>query len=445
MDLLFLTAYVAFPVLLVLLMRLFGLPLGRFSILGLLLITIFIFDYFGTLPLYFAWIEYRYLTGVQDKYLIFIILCLTSWTMLGLVFGFVGAGSVFGRLSDGFYRQPIRPLHEAEGKASLFLLLVCVVALGLYLYHVPKTAIWAALTQGLPAAKLARSAMTNDFPGKYHWYKVMMSDMMMVILFTLYAHWQLKRSRSAFNWFCITLGVSAFVAIMATEKAPIVFLLIGLFLTNVIVRHQGKYPIGRGLVFGIFSLAVLIMFYLKFMGSGNAEAAFAAVLSRAFTGQISPAYYYLEYFPAHHDFLWGASFPNLHGLLPHTPYNLPVEIMNWKFPDVEQSGVVGSAPTIFWGEMYANFGYLGAIIAPFFVGIGLYIVSALLERFENTPLKVGLVVWIALHYKDLAITGLSNFTEDFYLVVVVMLWLLAVLAANMGKLRLYRPHLKDDL
>ena len=433
-----------FPVLLAQLMRLFGLPLGKFSILGLLLIAILIFDYIGTLPLYFYWVEYRYLTGVQDKYLIFIILCLTSWTMLGLVLGFVGAGSVFGRLSNGFYKQPIRPLHESERKASLFLLILCAVALGLYLYHVPKTAIWAALTQGMPAAKLARSAMTNDFPGKYHWYKVMMSDMMTVLLFGLYAHWQLKKTASSFSWFCIALGLSVFVAIMATEKAPIVFLMIGLFLTNVIVRHDGKYPMGRGLAFAVFALGVLVMFYLKFMGSGNAEAAFLAVLSRAFTGQISPAYYYLEYFPSHHDFLLGTSFPNLHGLLPYTPYNLPVEIMNWKFPDVEQSGIVGSAPTIFWGEMYANFGYFGAVIAPVLVGIGLYIISAFLERFENTPLKVGLVVWVALHYKDLAITGLSSFTEDFYLAVVVLLWLIVVLVANMGKLRLYQPRLGSD-
>lgn len=445
MDLLFVITYVTFPALLVLLMRLFGLPLGRFSILGLLLITILIFDYFGTLPLYFHWVEYRYLTGVQDKYLIFVILCLTSWSMLGMVLGFVGAGSVFGRLSDGFYSQSLRPLHGAERKISLFLLILCAMTLGLYLYHIPKTAIWAAMTQGMSAAQLARSSMTNDFPGKYHWYKVMMSDMLTVMLFTLCAHWLLKKSGSAFIWFCSALALSVFVAVMATEKAPIVFLLIGLFLTNVIVRHQGRYPMGRGMVFAGFSLAVLIVFYLKFMGSGNAEAAFEAVLSRAFTGQISPAYYYLEYFPTYHDFLRGTSFPNLHGLLPHTPYNLPVEIMNWKFPNVEESGVVGSAPTIFWGEMYANFGYLGAIIAPIFVGIGLYIVCALLERFENTPLKVGLVVWIALHYKDLAITGLSNFTEDFYLVVVVMLWLIAVLVANGGKLRMYRPRLNGDV
>ena len=111
------------------------------------------------------------------------------------------------------------------------------------------------------------------------------------------------------------------------------------------------------------------------MASKNPINAIASVFSRTFTGQIQPAYHYLEFFPMHHDFLWGRSFPNPRGILPFEPYRLTVEIMNWRFPDLVKRGVVGSMPTTFWGELYANFGTLGVITIPFFVGIVIYLLA----------------------------------------------------------------------
>jgi F0F1-type ATP synthase membrane subunit a len=76
-------------------------------------------------------------------------------------------------------------------------------------------------------------------------------------------------------------------------------------------------------------------------------------------------------------------------------------------------------PTVFWGEMYANFGLPGVLIAPFFVGIALYGVDHVVNKAENTPLKIGLVVWLIIHYQNLSATGLSGFIFDFYLIAVL--------------------------
>jgi len=171
------------------------------------------------------------------------------------------------------------------------------------------------------------------------------------------------------------------------------------------------------------------------MGSHSPVAALMSVFSRTFTGGVQPAYHYLEFFPQHHAYLMGKSFPNPMGLLPFEPYRLTVEVMNWRFPGLESAGVVGSMPTVFWGELYANFGVTGVVVFPFFVGIGLFVIAYLSDRLENTPLKVGLLVWLVLHYKDLAVTGLSGFMFDFYLFGVVGVVLVVMFLSNNLKIK----------
>lgn len=411
--------------------------LSRFSILSVVVIFIFVFDYIGTLPLYFSWDAYRVATGVTDKMRILTIFAITSWALFSMVLGYAVTATILGTSSKN---SVTRPLITTERWVVILLFVLCLMVLGVYLLQISRIALVAAVTDGKAAAEVARSNMTNNFPGKYHWYKLIMVDLLNVLAFTSYANYLANKRLLSLCLFIPVVAVAVFVSVMATEKAPFVFLVIGLFFTNVQLRSDGRYPIGRSLVMGSIAFLALIVFYLVFMGSRGFDSAVWSVFSRAFTGQISPAYYYLQYFPRYHSFLMGSSFPDLGGILTYKPYNLPVEIMSWKFPELAQQGIVGSAPTIFWGEMYANFGYFGALISPIFVGVGLCVVTAVMNKLENTPLRVGMMAWLALHYKNLAITGLSAFTNDFYLILIAMIWIMAIFAANRGILRYYRPR-----
>jgi hypothetical protein len=112
--------------------------------------------------------------------------------------------------------------------------------------------------------------------------------------------------------------------------------------------------------------------------------------------------------------------------------------MNFKHPELATQAIVGSMPTIFWGEMYANFGLIGVLVMPFIVGVALYAISYVLGLMENTPIKVGLLVWAMLHYKNLAATGLSGFMVDIYLVGILGVVFLVVMLANRGKIKYIR-------
>jgi hypothetical protein len=159
------------------------------------------------------------------------------------------------------------------------------------------------------------------------------------------------------------------------------------------------------------------------MGSTDFLVALSSVLSRAFSGSIAPAYFYLEYVPAHHGYFWGSTISNIGGIFPYEPVRYTVEIMNWRFPELAREGIVGSMPTVFWGEAYLNFGVVAIPVIGFMMGIMVAVVSYLVSKIELTPLSLALTVWIIIDLKSIAFSGFSEFLPDFYMAGVCLAYL----------------------
>lgn len=229
--------------------------------------------------------------------------------------------------------------------------------------------------------------------------------------------------------FIVSFSLSSFISIMATEKAPFFWLLVSLFLVFIIVKYNSKMTIKKFIIFSIllFIGMVVIYYYMYWESDKDILHAINTVTSRIFAASIQPAYHYLEFFPIQKDFLYGRSFPNPKGIFPFETFNLTQEIMNFAQPEHLTSGIVGTMPTIFWAEAYANFGLIGVFIVPFIVGVIIWIISYYINKIENTPVKVALYVWLILHFKNLSITGFSDFIIDFYLIFTVGVFIIFML------------------
>ena len=125
-------------------------------------------------------------------------------------------------------------------------------------------------------------------------------------------------------------------------------------------------------------------------------------------------YHYLVVFPDQVDYLLGNSFPNPGGIFPWEPYRLTVEVMNIVYPELEAKGVVGSMPTFFWGEMYANFGSLGILVPPFFIGYVVYMINILIFCLPMSPVVLAIFLSVTMYIKNLSGTGLSAYLIDLY-------------------------------
>ena len=388
------------------------------------------FAYAGIFPLYFGWDEYRYYMGVQNKEVILKMFACSSWTIVTMVLGFNFCRHI---LNFRFYlvSTGLRSFTCREKIITFTLFSVCLIVLAVYLSKLPSIALFVVMNKlGTDEIGAARSLMGNDFAGKLHWYNLFMRDALNVVTFAFFANWLVKKGKINFIFFLLSALAASFSAIMATEKGPFAWFLIGLFLVHVFVVSRGVYPIKSIVKLAFCLLSFLVVFYLNFMGSTEIGSALLSVLSRAITGGIDPAYFYLEHFPKSEDFLLGQSLPNPGGLLPFTPYPLTKEASLWMIPDNALKGIVGSAPTVFWAELYANWGMYGVLLIPFIIGIGLYSISAFVNKLECNPLKVGLMVWLALHLKNLSESGISEFLVDTSLTVILALVLLMTFLAN---------------
>jgi oligosaccharide repeat unit polymerase len=441
LDILFVVLFLLFPFMVFKYMDSIGHNIFTISIPVFLIISMFVYAYFGALPLYFGWDEYRYSMGVQDKTLVFQVLLYSMISIVGLLAGFTYAKYVLRMNAfQGFYC--IRQISRKELLILVGLIAFCFFVLFVYLSKITTVALFVTLSDG-PSddSRLARSLMGNDFSGKYHWYKVIMHHLFNLVTFALFSAFLLTKRKVVFFFFFVAFLGNSFAAVMATEKGPFAKILIGLLLVYGITLLKGKIPIKATIILLIILFSSLIVFYIYFMGSSDVFSALSSIFSRALAGSIQPAYHYLEFFPHNQEFLMGRSFPNPGGIMQFEPYRMTVEVKNWVDPN--DHGIVGSMPTVFWGEAYANFGVFGVFIVPFIVGTALYALYYLVDKLENTPLKIGFFVWLMQHYQTLSTTGFSGFFIDFYLFIIIFIVFMSIAFANRFKIKFYTGRMRQ--
>ncbi|MCT7506074.1 oligosaccharide repeat unit polymerase [Aliarcobacter cryaerophilus] len=436
LDIFFVVLFFIFPFIVFKYMDTIGHNIFTISVPVFLIISMFVYAYSGLLPLYFGWDEYRYNMGVQDRALIFQVLIFSIISIVGLLAGFTYAKVVL-KMNNFQKFDYIRQISRKELFVLVGLIGFCFFVLFVYLSKVPSIALFVALSEGASSdSHLARSLMGNDFDGKYHWYSLIMHDLFNIVTFTLFSAFLLKKKKIIFLLFLLAFLGSSFAAVMATEKGPFAQILIGLLLVYGISLLKGKIPVKATIILLTILFSSLIVFYIFFMGSKDVFSAFGSIFSRALAGSIQPAYHYLEFFPTHQDFLMGRSFPNPGGILPIEPYRMTVEVMNWVNPN--DKGIVGSMPTVFWAEAYANFGVLGVVFVPFVIGVVVYTVYYFVDKIENTPIKIGFFVWLMQHFKSLSTTGFSGYIIDFYFIMLTFILILSIAFANKFRIKYYK-------
>jgi hypothetical protein len=441
LDTLFILLFFAFPAAMFMLMRAAGMPVLQLSLPPFVILACFAFAYTGLLPLYLGWDEYRALSGVNNRELLILVFLGSSWTIFSLALG-----AILGRDILGSPRalRPGLTLTSSQQYRIVLLLVGVALVLADYLARVPKIAILLAIGGSITEAEGVRSMMGNDFGWGYHWYSLAMHHIANLVTFITFANSLLRKSMASLALFMCAFGLSGFAAVMAIEKGPLVWIMVGLLLVWLLVRNGGSITMRRILPFMLSLLLVMALIYMAFEGSASLIEGLLATFSRAFAGSIEPAYHYLQFFPAQHDFLYGRSFPNPGGLFPWEPYRLTEEVMNWAYPN--DAGIVRSAPTVFWAELYANFGVSGVVILPLFVGFALYLLALFVSRLPNGPIKTGYLVWMLLHYKNLAVSSFSNFVIDIYFLGVTLVVVLALqpwrtsTRRSKGGRKSYSPH-----
>ena len=447
-KILFLTIYLVLPVFWLLMLRFAGIQLLRISIPSILILTIFIFQYIGFPILFFEWDSYRAIK-VNDQSIIWETFAWSSVTITLLIIGFIFSkfffGSIHAKQNYNIYGFSPRPSFFLERVCTTLLFIISILVLIRYINiigfsNLAITKVFAKAL-GLESVNLSvaalRSEMSNNFSGKYHWYRLFMRDLLQIATVALFSQYLLTRRFNHLLFFLIAFSITILSVTAAAEKAPLFWFLLSLLIVYLIIYKSGYIPI-KYLCVAVIVVPVLIgIMYVYFMSSEGLIIAINSGLSRLLAGQIQGLYHYLIIFPEQVDYLLGRSFPNPGGLFPWEPYRLTIEVKKIVYPEYFKSGIVGSMPTFFWGEMYANFGYLGIIIPPFFIGVFLYWFNLQLFRLSMSSLMIAFFVWFIIHFQSLALTGLSKFiiNTDGVMILFILLLLLFVMGRGVFKYR----------
>jgi hypothetical protein len=429
-DVAFFLSFLLFPLIIIGSLTVSKIRLDQVEIVNFSIIALFVFSYIGLVSLYFGFDDFRYQLGISDKSLILrlFMFSVIAISCIALLYGFLSNIIKLRILPAGKYS--VRGLVPKEAVILSSLLFICVAVLVSYISQLDSIAIIAAVIDGIGEAKVSRSNMANNFSGNYHWYSLFMHDVAQIISFALFANHLVGKTKLSKFLFVISFVFCASSLIMSTQKAPVIWYFIGLYFVYLIVLRGGKIPIKGSLKLLIILMAFLIGFYIIFMGMDSPLKALMAVFSRTFGGSLGSAYFYLEFFPEQHDFLFGQSIKNPGGILPYEPFAITKEIMAWRFPGLHSQNIVGSSPAVFWGEAYANFSWIGVVVTPLIIGSIIYLVSYLISIVEHSPIQVGSLVWTLLHYRTIASTGFSSFIIDIPVICLFFIFSLTLLLSG---------------
>lgn len=418
----FLIAWMTIPIGWYVLLKSAHLSLNNISIITVLLFFIVIFQYLGYPILFFSLDEYR-AEYVTDKHTVLLAWLVTSVTTFEICLGAVLANIIFGKINLIRIENTKKIIDH---KKLYFLLAFCAIILIIFVDRIGLTnlAIFVALNNGVSDnLLLSRSDMSNNFGAGYHWYRFITKDLLIICTLIAYFNLRIKKSRKNIFLLAVSLVLTIFSLIMTTEKGPLIDLLIGIFLISSAIDNNFKMLGKKVALTVLVGVTALTVSYMLFMGDSNIFAALYSVYSRTLTGSIQPLYHYLKFFPDNHDWLYGASFPNPRGLFPFENYNLTNEIINFVHPELVEKGIVGSMPTIYWGELYSNFGYTLVFIAPIAIGFYLYSLNLYVSNLKNKKYSLIILGWLAIHYKNLSVTSFSSFLFDFNVGAVLLIYM----------------------
>ena len=275
---------------------------------------------------------------------------------------------------------------------------------------------------------VARSDSTNAFGGNYHWYSLFFAHIIPFLSYVVLFNY--IKARKHLILFIILFILSITGSLLTLQKAPVLFYLMSIAFAYYYFQMK-LVPFRKMVIFGL--LIVFLLFAVTGLSGVRVVERggdmFVSLMNRTFCGQILPLYFYYDMFPKYQDYLLGSSFPNPGGFLPFNPVSVTKMV---SYMIAEGKGeVVGSAPTVFFGEVYANFGTVGAVMSMMFVGVIIHFVHRFSYLFRKNIVSMAFFIWFIFDLSALSMTGISRYFFNTYMFGVLVFALILYYGSKM--------------
>jgi hypothetical protein len=344
---------------------------------------------------------------------------------------------------DAWPRRPSTPTElrvVAVVAGGLFLLL------GAYLLVLgPNIPLLTLIEQGNELGTVSRFEATKGYKAAYGdigplvWGSRILLDYFGIFL-VVFEFCRARATQQGYGRLVLLMGVLALATVAFNERYPVVKLLLYFFVITTfgVVRPGVTMATvwkGTAAFFGLVP-GIAIVHHLLTHGPGwfaNVSGRFWSAMfsagwvlfvGRVVRGQVTGLYYAFEVFPRYVPFLMGRSLTNPRGLLPYEHVSFGYLVYDWHLK--APPGVRGSDPSVFFAEVYANFGWPVCLLSMFAAGVVLQWTQVrFAERLETwgTPYDVALFYFAMVYVADFAIGFSTLYFDERFWLLVLMFWL----------------------
>lgn len=396
-----------------------GINLFKFNIPMYIYWSFLVFSYIGYPAIYFKKVPYYVNIGMTNQTIIWQMFIISSLVWIQLFFG-ISFGLKFIKGNNHLLIDK-NSKKEISFLVWIMLFLISLFVFLYYLNSVPNVAIIEAL-KGASRIELYkfRSSMTNDFPN-LHRYTLFFKEILPFLSFIALSQLLLKNKLKWKIAFFISFLITFFAMIADVQKAPLVWYIISLIAIYLVFNNK---PVKFRLLIkiGFLILSLLVAMYILFMGESLSIKTILNPIQRATTGQIAYFYNYIIAIPERINYQGFKTFPNPGGILPYENFRYTVEIYKETLNTID--GRVASIPTGFYGELWVNGGWSLLFFTPMFFGIIISFIHKLFCARKLSSLGISFLVYLALDFGDLAITGYSNYFFPYDIIVIIIIIIL---------------------
>ncbi|TCN62201.1 O-antigen polymerase [Acetobacteroides hydrogenigenes] len=326
-------------------------------------------------------------------------------------------------------------LSENDSYLKIYLYLLSFISLFTYVYllfYIKEVGLYKMFTSADPLKMLIfRIDSSRNFQGNQYLINVFGLALTPVLAYISYGYYMISKSNNDKLWCVLMFLLSVLFLTYNLEKGPLITFVLGYVFVYVLINGGIKK---RTLVYlSIILLVVLIVFYLFITNEVDIFKLFSynsGIGGRILLSQLSGFYECLAIYPQQHDFLGFTSISKPISNLVGIDFNERAARINMMiiYPEAVKNGIVGVGNTLFIGEAWANFGLLGILLSPIYVGVWIgTIYNYIIIRSKKTPIVLGIYAYLSVFG---SMTG--GFNDYIYSPVLLIILMILYLILSAG-------------
>lgn len=383
-----------------------------------------------TLAIYYLDNHYIISKIPDEKYRV-ITFFLVMLTMLLLPLTMVMVNKITGfdatKEYNKYLNSPMQYLfNDKDSKVFIVVILFTIVsAISIvYTFYIIKQIPLLEAFQGKSSLELAkiRQEASSGFEGNQYIRNLFALILMPILSYISYAYFKINSDKKWLILFVIQFIFTLIIKTYDLSKMPVLWYLISLIILNIIIK--GKIKKKTIVISGLgLSLLVVLLYILFFDNLKLSNFAYnVGPIGRLIFTQIAGLYFHIYVFTEKEPFLMGSSFPQwMISVFDKEHVRSASIVIEYTHPDSVEQGIAGVINTLFIGEAFANFGYLGVIISIITAGIILQLMYIVFIRLTKSPVVIAAFVYFIMNFSAIITGGIVEFVYNVGMIFVIVI------------------------